>query len=762
MRIPSSLRTVRAVAFAIAAIAMLCAGGVALAQTPAASTRQSTIGPGGPFDPAKPTYTGLVAGPAQRQLLREIGSARAQPGRTKRRTSLTYFAQLSDLHLIDEESPARIDSLAPVAPNTSAQRPQEALMPATIDATMRRLNAFTTASPNPGAKGARAPMDLALLTGDQADNQQENEVTWLRQLLEGGASMDPNSGISDYSRCTTEQRAALARLPLDEAGRYTGLQDYGDYNEGAGDGNFYDPNRPAGAYGGWPQYTGLMDSAQRAFVPAGLRRGAAPVPTYVSSGNHDEAVQGYVSATPSSEAVATGCFKPYIQSPATNFGANEVFASQSGYAVPPDPRRRFVDKIQNKRIYGSGAQKDAHGFGFVDPAQNAGSGGSASYYAWTPKRGVRFVALDTASEGTAVRGGAEGNLDEPQYQWLRAELRKAKRAKQVVAVFGHHPIRRLVASTPDEAAGPCNGDVGCDADPRNSGPIRLRGDVERLFNANPSVVAYLSGHTHVNRIRPCATRCVKKGNWWSIETTSSVDWPQQQRLVEVMDNRDGTLSVLGTQVDHAGSATAPGPIGDPATTAALGVEPLASMSRIFSYNDPRAVRKAGGGKGDRNVELVVRDPRAGRGAGLCTGVTAGVSGRTVNRATLGRTRGSVRRAFTKYSLKGKSSGVDRYCAVGGGYLRVGYSRNRAVLALSSSRSNRIKRLKVGYRAQTVVKRLRGERRYRVGKSTIYVARASKAGIVIVVTKGRVTQLGLADKRRTSSREKAEALLKAFL
>ncbi|MGI8750484.1 MAG: metallophosphoesterase family protein [Thermoleophilaceae bacterium] len=762
MRISSSPRTVRAVAFAIAAIALLGAGGVAIAQTPAASTRQFTLTAGGPFDPAKPGFAGLVTGPGQRQFLREIGSARAQPGRSRRRTSLTYFAQLTDLHLVDEESPARIDSLAPVQPNTSAQRPQEALMAATIDAGMRRLNAFTTASPNAGAKGARAPMDMALLTGDQADNQQENEVTWMRQLLEGGQSLDPNSGISDYSRCTAEQRAGLARLPLDEAGRYTGLQDYGDYNGGAGDGNFYDPNRPAGVYGAFPQYSGLMDSAQRAFVPAGLRRGAVAVPTYVSSGNHDEAVQGYVSATQSADQVATGCFKPYIQSPATNFGANEVLASQSGFAVPPDPRRRFVNSVQNKRIYSSGAQRDAHGFGFVDPAQNAGSGGSASYYAWTPKRGVRFVSLDTASEGTAAKGGAEGNLDEPQYQWLRGELRKAKRAKQVVVVFGHHPIRRLIASIPDEAAGPCNGNVGCDADPRNSSPVHLRGDVERLFNANPNVVAYLSGHTHVNRIRPCATRCVKKGNWWSIETTSSVDWPQQQRLVEVMDNHDGTLSVLGTQVDHAGSVTPPPPSGDPGSTAALGVEALASMSRVFSYNDPRAVRRAGGGNGDRNVELMARDPRAGRGAGICTGVTANVSGRTVNRATLGRTRGSVRRAFTKYSLKGRSSAVDRYCAVGGGYLRVGYSRNRAVLALSSSRSNRLKQLKVGYRQRTVARRLHGERRYRVGKSTIYVAKASRARIVVVVVKGRVTQLGLADKRRTSSRKKTQALLKAFL
>lgn len=762
MRFLFSLRASRAVVFAIAAIALPCAGTAALAQTPAASTRQTTIGPGGAYEAAKPGFSSLTAGAAQKQYLRELGSARAQPGRTKRRASLAYFAQLSDLHVVDEESPARIDSLAPVQPNTSAQRPQEALMPATIDAAVRRLNAFTSASPNAGAKGARAPMDLALATGDQADNQQQNEVTWIRQLLEGGQTLDPNSGIFDYSRCTAEQRVALLRRPGNEAARYTGLQDYEDYNGGAGDGNFYDPDSPAGVYGAWPQYSGLMDSTQRAFVPVGLRRGAATVPTYLSSGNHDEAVQGYVSATQSAEGVATGCFKPYIQNPQTTFGANEVFASPSGFAVPPDPRRRFVGSVEYKRIYSSGAQRDGHGFGFVDRTQNAASGGSASYYAWTPKRGMRFISLDTASEGTASKGGAEGNVDEPQYQWLRGELRRAKAAKQVVVVYGHHPIRRLIAGTPDEAAGPCSGSVGCDSDPRNSSPIRLRGDIERLFNSSPNVVAYLSGHTHVNRIRPCATRCVGKGNWWSVETTSSVDWPQQQRLVEVMDNRDGTLSVLGTQIDHAGPVTPPGPNADPGSSAALGVEALASMSRIFSYNDPRAVRRASGGNGDRNVELMVRDPRAGRGAGLCTGVTPAVSGRTVNRAVIGRTRGSVRRAFTTYSLEDKFAGMDRYCTVGGGYLSVGFVRNRSVLALSSSRLNRLKGLRVGSRAKTVTRKLRAERRYTVGRSTVYVMRASKARVVVEVKNGRVSQLGLADSKRTASKKKTQALLKAFL
>jgi metallophosphoesterase (TIGR03767 family) len=761
MRIPLSPRYRRALALLATAAAV--PAGVALAQTPAETTRQGTITGGGPADAAKPGYAGLVGGPVQKQVLREIGSARAQPGRTSRRKSLTYFAQLTDIHVVDEESPARIDSLAPVQPNTSAWRPQEALVPQTIDAAMRRLDAFTAASPNKQAKGKRAAMDLALLGGDQADNQQENELTWVRQLLEGGQTLDPNSGISDYSSCTADQRAALAQRPADEAARYTGLQDYSDYNGGQGDGNFYDPNIPAGVYAQWPQYTGLMDAAQKPFVPVGLRRNGVPVPTYVTEGNHDTAVQGYVAGNVMSDAVATGCFKPFIQSPATNFGAYTVFASPTGFAVPPDPRRAFAGAAEVKRIYAAGTQANAHGFAYVDPAQNAASGGTATYYAWTPKRGVRFISLDTSSVGAGVKGGAEGNIDNPQFQWLRSELRKAKKARQVVIVFGHHPIRRLISSTPDEAAGPCQGvTVGCDADPRNSSPVHLRPDVEKLFNSNPNVVAYISGHTHVNRIRPCATRCTGKGNWWSIETVSANDWPQQSRLLELMNNEDGTMSLLGTMVDQSGPVTAPGPIGDAGTTAALGVDQLAAISRTFSFNDPRAVRKAGGGSGDRNVELMVRDPWAGSGAGLCTGTTAKLSGRSVDRAVLGRKRTTNRRAFTKYARKGTTPVVDRYCLVGGGSLRVGYSRDRAVVALTSGRANRLSGLKIGSRTKTVTKKLRRERRYRVGSTTVYVDRASKARILVQVNKGKVVQMGLADSRRTATKKGTQALLRAFL
>ena len=215
-------------------------------------------------------------------------------------------------------------------------------------------------------------------------------------------------------------------------------------------------------------------------------------------------------------------------------------------------------------------------------------------------------------------------------------------------------------------------------------------------------------------------RCAK-GNWWSVETASVADFPQQAKLVEVMDNRDGTLSIIGTQVDHAGPARAPGGDRRSGRDAQLGVEQMAAAGRTLAANDPRAYRNPSGGKGDRNVELMVRNPFAGKGAGLCAGVTAKTTGTAMNGAVLDRRRATVRRAVTKYALKGSSGRVDRYCLVGGGNLRVGYLGDRSVVALSSNRSNRLSGIKVGSSTKTVRRRLRGERAYRAGSFTWYVA-----------------------------------------
>jgi metallophosphoesterase (TIGR03767 family) len=612
----------------------------------------------------------LQPGPGEGYVVREGGIGTAAAGRADRRRSLLYVGQLSDFQLADEESPARVEFID-FGPASAAWRPWESLNPQIDDAMIRQFNAFAARSPLAAGDGSRRAMDFTINTGDAADSQQLNETEWVRTLMEGGA-LDPGSGVNPATSADPFC-AGSAPLTPDAAtpANYTGVQDYDDYFEGATP-QFYDPDLPAAAFAGWPAYPGLLDRAQQPFTAAGLA-----VPSYVTFGNHDALVQGNQAANASFEAVATGCVKPMspaVSDPDTLAGALEALdpANLLGLLatnptsvslVPPDPRRQFVSKAQYKAVFEAGTQSDGHGFALVDAAEDAASNGAAGYYSFKPRPGFRFISLDTVSEGGVTGPSADGNIDDPQFRWLQAELQAATSADELVVIFSHHAIPSLSADVPDEAAPPCSGndshghDVnpGCDVDPRSSQPIHLGDDLEELLLAHPHVVAWIAGHSHVNSVEPHPNPS-GKGGFWSIRVAAEADWPQQGRLIEFFDNDDGTLSIFGTIVDHASDATAP----PPGPAAGFTLEQLASVGRTIAYNDLQAGGRACGeepcGEGDaadRNVELLIADPRRSSGGadGRCANAIAGTRKRDRLRGTSGGDRIRGRRGRDRINAR---------------------------------------------------------------------------------------------------------------
>lgn len=113
----------------------------------------------------------------------------------------------------------------------------------------------------------------------------------------------------------------------------------------------------------------------------------------------------------------------------------------------------------------------------------------------------------------------------------------------------------------------------------------------------PVVIGWLNGHTHQNQI------LAHRGNdhgFWEITTASCIDFPQQQQTVEIVDNRDGTLSLFTTVLDHASPIT-PGTSG--------GYLDLASQSRELAANDwaENPLMRRGSAL-DRNTELLLTAP----------------------------------------------------------------------------------------------------------------------------------------------------------
>ena len=68
------------------------------------------------------------------------------------------------------------------------------------------------------------------------------------------------------------------------------------------------------------------------------------------------------------------------------------------------------------------------------------------------------------------------------------------------------------------------------------------------------MIAWVNGHTHSNQIwaHPRSEKGKVVGGFWEINTASHIDWPQQARLIEIVDNHDGTLSIFTTMIDHGG------------------------------------------------------------------------------------------------------------------------------------------------------------------------------------------------------------------
>ena len=140
---------------------------------------------------------------------------------------------------------------------------------------------------------------------------------------------------------------------------------------------------------------------------------------------------------------------------------------------------------------------------------------------------MRFVVLDSVNPN----GGQNGSLDRAQFSWLRRTLTASKR--RLVVVASHHT----------------SGTMNNAARARGSEAPRLVAELLRHQN----VIPWVNGHTHTNSI--WAPTRKGGGGFWEINTASHIDWPQQSRLLEITDNRDDTLSIFATMVDHGAPLT---------------------------------------------------------------------------------------------------------------------------------------------------------------------------------------------------------------
>lgn len=315
-------------------------------------------------------------------------------------------------------------------------------------------------------------IDFVIHTGDACDNAQTNELQWFVKVMDG-QPINPLSGPDDRN---PDQLPPAALDP------------------------------------------------HAAFPPQGLYRQGhhgdrASIPWYITPGNHDcfgigvfaifENLWGHRTA-PLPFPQRPGVLLPNIFDPTGWLAHGNVTPAQPGppcflelpRLVAPNPERAYFNKLEFvQAMFNTTTQPLGHGF-----AAAAGP----TWYSVAPLPRLRLIGLDTCEPAWLLEGFPyqDGSISAAQVSFLRAELAAAKERNELVVVASHHPTASLW-----EGYGSA-----------------LTGDAFReLLNDYPNVVLHLAGHSHRNRV-------ADRSGYLEIETCSTLDAPQQGRLLEIWQN----------------------------------------------------------------------------------------------------------------------------------------------------------------------------------------------------------------------------------
>jgi metallophosphoesterase (TIGR03767 family) len=516
-------------------------------------------------------YFQLAYGPGEPRTVRD-DLAPVLPGSGRAPVSLLRLAHLTDFQIADVQSPGRFEFLESLwgRPGAGlyvpATRPQEALAVHAVAAMVDTVNRI------PAGADTGAPLSLCLSTGDNIDNAQLNELQMFLALL-GGGTVTPNSGDPAYA----------------------GVQ-------GWEDGLYWHPDPVPDQFKqrwGYPAHPGLLAEAVRPLSSPGLA-----VPWLSCFGNHDGLVLGTSVPTPGYEVVLSGGRKP-VAAPdgvdpldvAEEFLARpEMLLAGPSVPVAADPGRVTIGRRAFVAAHlATPGLPAGHGFGPANLDQETAYG-VHDIAAPVP---LRVILLDT----TNLDGHYEGSIGARQARWLEDRLTEAHSrhldtagrwvttgaSDRLVVLASHHGPATMINDRQDPAG------------PEDDHPRLTAGAVETLLHRFPNVVLWLNGHRHLNEIEPRPDPAGLTGGFWEVSTAAIADWPCQARLVELVADGSGGLSVLCTMLD----ADVPA---DP--DKAAGVSRLASLHRELAANSPYRGMVWGleGSALDRNVALAVRAP----------------------------------------------------------------------------------------------------------------------------------------------------------
>ena len=464
-------------------------------------------------------------------------------------TLLTFFS-MSDIHIVDKESPVQAiygvlgpEQTPPLGfgnTNTSCYSPIMLSTTQVLDAAVQTINVLN----------GRTPFDFGISLGDDANSTQHNELRWFIDVMDG-KRITPSSGAHRGANSIDYQRPYQAAGLAKSIAWYQVIGNHDQF---------------------WCGSLLFNDYARRVLVgnkviDMGYDDSVTPpFPSLDARGTYMGVLDGKTECGTIIGAGTAGTMAPPI--------------------IAPDPKRRSLTTETStslnwmKEFFKTTSEPKGHGF------TQANLDNDFACYTFEPKSSLPLKVIvldDTCKENPYPQYSsyARGCLDEKRYDWLVNELDKGQAEGKLMIIAAHVPVgpqlnvpdAPLVNPVPPATAALPNTTVvplffslcpTCkEGDPLENftpvPPYTVVNDAALLATLHnySNLILWISGHRHLNTVTPQREPpgTGPEFGFWEVETPSLRDHPQEFRTYQIVRNDNNTVSIFITDVDPAVQGT---------------------------------------------------------------------------------------------------------------------------------------------------------------------------------------------------------------